>query len=199
MNRHWSVFTHLVTDQKTKIIQLRRSRLSKRRILLRIYRSTLLDKRIIQLNVSNDWIHFTLISINSSRCYAARAKNNSSSRFTKSDWTFSKQTILLSQSNSLLTIKLISEEMSTEISINSYLSDLDSSNKDELDFITCKVDKNIFVQTTIISYDRENLKDDTLWEQFREDFVDWIKDDFKSEVLNIRLRRLRNVLQKRDV
>jgi hypothetical protein len=102
MNRHWSVSTHLVTDQKTRIIQLRRSRLSKRRILLRIDRSILLDKKIIQLNVSNDWIHFTLISVNSSRCYAARAKNNSSSRFTKDDWTFSKQqTFHFSSSNFL--------------------------------------------------------------------------------------------------
>jgi hypothetical protein len=70
VNRHWSVSTHLVTDQKTRIIQLRRSRLSKRRILLRIDRSILLDKRIIQLNVLNDWTLFTLISDNSSRCLA---------------------------------------------------------------------------------------------------------------------------------
>ncbi len=64
--------------------------------------------------------------------------------------------------------------MTSEISINFYLSDLDSS-----DFIAIrsdrhnpdsevahalirKVDKNIFVQTTIISYDREDLKNDTL-------------------------------------
>jgi hypothetical protein len=104
MNRHWSVSTHLVTDQKTKIIQLRRSRLSKRRILLRIDRSILLDKRIIQLNVSNDWTLFTLISVNSSRCYAARAKINSPSQSTRDDWTFSKQTnfsFFSSQSNFL--------------------------------------------------------------------------------------------------
>jgi hypothetical protein len=101
--------------------------------------------------------------------------------------------------------------MTSEISINLYLSDSDSS-----DFIAIrsdrhnsdsevahalirKVDKNIFVQTTIISYDREDLKNDTLWEQFRKNFVGWIEDDFKSEVLNIRLRRLRNVLRKRNV
>jgi hypothetical protein len=45
MNRHWSVSTHVVTDQKTKIIQLRKSRLSKRRISLRNDRSTLLNKK----------------------------------------------------------------------------------------------------------------------------------------------------------
>ncbi len=45
MNRHWSVSTHLVTDQKTKIIQLRRNRLSTRRILLRNDRSILLNKK----------------------------------------------------------------------------------------------------------------------------------------------------------
>jgi hypothetical protein len=45
MNRHWSISTHLITDQKTKIIQLRRSRLSKRRILLRNDRSILLSKK----------------------------------------------------------------------------------------------------------------------------------------------------------
>ncbi len=92
--------------------------------------------------------------------------------------------------------------MSAEISINSYLSDLDSSNRDNSDSevtLTRKVDKNIFVQTTITSYDREDLKDDTLWEQFRENFVDWIENDFKEEILNIRLRRLRNALRKRDV
>jgi hypothetical protein len=97
--------------------------------------------------------------------------------------------------------------MSAEISINFYLSDLDSSDfivirsdkyNSDSDLVR-KMNKNIFVQTTIISYDRENLKNDTLWEQFRKNFVDWIEDDFKSEVLNIRLRRLRNALRKRDV
>jgi hypothetical protein len=86
--------------------------------------------------------------------------------------------------------------MSSEISINFYFSDSESEN---VDAFVRKVDKNTFVQTTIISYDRENLKNDTLWEQFKEDFVDWIEDDFKSEVLNIRLRRLQKVLRKRDV
>ncbi len=86
--------------------------------------------------------------------------------------------------------------MTSEISVNSYLSDSESENVDAL---VRKIDKNIFVQTTIISYDRKNLKNDTLWEQFRENFVDWIEDDFKSEVLNIRLKRLRNALRKRDV
>jgi hypothetical protein len=86
--------------------------------------------------------------------------------------------------------------MSNKISINFYLSDLESEN---VDAFVREVDKNIFVQTTIISYDRENLKNDTLWKQFKKNFVDWIEDDFKSEILNIRLRRLRNVLRKRDV
>jgi hypothetical protein len=36
------------------------------------------------------------------------------------------------------------------------------------------------VQATITSYDQEDLKDDTLWEQFREDFAGWIEDDFKT-------------------
>ncbi len=45
MNRHWSVSTHLVTDQETEITQLRRSRLSKRRISLRNDRSILLNKK----------------------------------------------------------------------------------------------------------------------------------------------------------
>ncbi len=92
--------------------------------------------------------------------------------------------------------------MTSEISINSYLSDFDSSNRDDLDSedaLICKVDKNIFVQTAITLYDRKDLKNDTLWEQFREDFVGWIEDNFKSEILNIRLRRLRNALQKRNV
>jgi hypothetical protein len=85
--------------------------------------------------------------------------------------------------------------MTSEISVNSYLSDPEP----DIDVPVRKVDKNTFVQTTIISYDRENLKNDTLWEQFRENFVGWTEDDFKSEILNIRLRRLRNVLRKRDV
>jgi hypothetical protein len=65
--------------------------------------------------------------------------------------------------------------MSSEISINSYLSDSDSSNL--IDFIIIrrdennpdsqsafarKVDKNNFVQTAITSYDREDMKNDTL-------------------------------------
>jgi hypothetical protein len=80
--------------------------------------------------------------------------------------------------------------MSTEISINSYLSDFD---------IVRKVDKNDFVQKAITSYDREDMKNDTLWKQFKKNFAEWIEDDFKIDVLNIRLRRLRNVLRKRDV
>jgi hypothetical protein len=55
------------------------------------------------------------------------------------------------------------------------------------------------VQTAITSYDREDMKNDTLWEQFRENFAEWTEDDFKIDVLNIRLRRLRNALRKRDV
>jgi hypothetical protein len=47
----------------------------------------------------------------------------------------------------------------SEISVNSYLSDPEPEN---VDAFVRKVDKNIFVQTTIISYDRENLKNDTL-------------------------------------
>ncbi len=102
--------------------------------------------------------------------------------------------------------------MSTGISINSYLSDFDSTNfidfsairRDENNpesqsaFVR-KVDKNNFVQAAITSYDREDMKNDTLWKQFREDFAEWIEDDFKINVLNIRLRRLRNALRKRDV
>ncbi len=86
--------------------------------------------------------------------------------------------------------------MSSEIPVNSYLPDPEPENADAP---VRKVDKNTFVQATITSYDRENLKNDTLWEQFRENFVGWTEDDFISEVLNIRLRRLRNVLRKRDV
>jgi hypothetical protein len=65
--------------------------------------------------------------------------------------------------------------MSTEILINSYLSDLDSSNLIDLIIIrrdennsnsqsafARKVDKNNFVQTAITSYDREDMKNDTL-------------------------------------
>jgi hypothetical protein len=49
--------------------------------------------------------------------------------------------------------------MSTEISINSYLSDPE----DNLDpDIVRKVDKNDFVQKAINSYDREDMKNDTL-------------------------------------
>jgi hypothetical protein len=49
--------------------------------------------------------------------------------------------------------------MSTKISINSYLSDPE----DNLDSdIARKVDKNDFVQKAITSYDREDMKNDTL-------------------------------------
>jgi hypothetical protein len=86
--------------------------------------------------------------------------------------------------------------MTSEISINSYLSD----SEDNLDSdIVCKVDKNDFVQKAITSYDREDMKNDTLWKQFRENFAEWIENDFKIDVLNIRLRRLRNALRKRNV
>jgi hypothetical protein len=65
--------------------------------------------------------------------------------------------------------------MSTEISINFYLSDSDSSNfidlfairrdennPDSQNALARKVDKNNFVQTAITSYDREDMKNDTL-------------------------------------
>jgi hypothetical protein len=65
--------------------------------------------------------------------------------------------------------------MSTEISINPYLSDPDSSNLIDLSAIrrdennpesqsalVRKVDKNNFVQAAITSYDREDMKNDTL-------------------------------------
>jgi hypothetical protein len=48
--------------------------------------------------------------------------------------------------------------MTSEISVNPYLSDPES----DIDAPVRKVDKNIFVQATITSYDREDLKDDTL-------------------------------------
>jgi hypothetical protein len=49
--------------------------------------------------------------------------------------------------------------MTSEISINSYLSD----SEDNLDSdIARKVDKNDFVQKAIASYDREDMKNDTL-------------------------------------
>ncbi len=86
--------------------------------------------------------------------------------------------------------------MSTEISINFYLSDSEDNSDPDL---VCKVNKNDFVQTAIISYNREVMKNDTLWEQFKKNFAEWIENDFKRDVLNIRLRRLRNVLRKRDV
>jgi hypothetical protein len=94
--------------------------------------------------------------------------------------------------------------MSTEILINSYLFDLDSSNliiikRDSDPDLVRKIDKNDFVQKAITSYDREDMKNNTLWKQFRENFAEWIKDDFKIDVLNIRLKRLRNALRKRDV
>jgi thymidylate synthase len=100
--------------------------------------------------------------------------------------------------------------MSDETSINSYLFDSHSSNfidliairrdKDNSDFnLVRKVDKNDFIQAAITSYNREDMKNDTLWEQFRENFAEWTKDDFKIDVLNNCLRRLRNALRKRDV
>jgi hypothetical protein len=54
--------------------------------------------------------------------------------------------------------------MSTEISINSYLSDPDSSNLTDPSTIALvrTVDKNNFVQAAITSYDREDMKNDTL-------------------------------------
>ncbi len=49
--------------------------------------------------------------------------------------------------------------MTSEISINSYLFD----SEDNLDpDIARKVDKNDFVQKAITSYDREDMKNDTL-------------------------------------
>ncbi len=110
MNRHWSIFTHLVTDQKTRIIQLRRNRLSKRRILLRNDRSILLNKknssieRIERLNSFLSWyqsIQHSLLRM------IIKAKINSSSRFTETI-EFSKQTnvsfFFSSQSNFLINL-----------------------------------------------------------------------------------------------
>jgi hypothetical protein len=54
--------------------------------------------------------------------------------------------------------------MSTEIPINPYLSDPDQSNPTDPPAAASarKVDKNNFVQTAITSYDREDMKNDTL-------------------------------------
>ncbi len=110
MNRHWSVSNHLVTDQKTKIFQLRRSRLSKRRILLRNDRSILLDKenhsieRIERLNPFLSWYQSTLHSLSRT---VARAKINSPSRFTRGGWTFSKWQQKFQLTLISLTLKII--------------------------------------------------------------------------------------------
>jgi hypothetical protein len=92
--------------------------------------------------------------------------------------------------------------MLSEISISFYFSDSDSSNKDESDSknaFVCKIDKNIFLQTAITLYDRKDMKNDRFWEQFNKNFAEWTEDDFKTNALNICLRRLRNVLRKRNV
>ncbi len=65
MNQHWSVQHRLEDDN----ILLRRSKLSKRRILLRNDRLILLDKTFKEsIFASIYWIHFILIPVNLSRC-----------------------------------------------------------------------------------------------------------------------------------
>jgi hypothetical protein len=59
--------------------------------------------------------------------------------------------------------------MTNEISINFYL--FDSENNSDSDLI-CKVDKNDFIQTAITSYDREDMKNNTLWKQFKKNFAE---------------------------
>ncbi len=94
---------------------------------------------------------------------------------------------------------ILSEDFVAFIFLDNYIS-LDNFSNDDLDVsLTKREDKNAFIQVMIRIYEKKNLMNDTLWEQFKEDFQEWTEEDFKDDVLNIRLRRLRNVLRKRDV
>jgi hypothetical protein len=67
--------------------------------------------------------------------------------------------------------------MSTKILINSYFSDFEDNSDSDL---IRKFDKKDFVQTAITLYDHEDMKNDTLWKQFRKNFADWIEDNVRA-------------------
>ncbi len=56
-----------------------------------------------------------------------------------------------------------------------------------------------WVETKINEWEQDNLIDKELWEQYQDDFNDWTEKDFKSDVSNTLLRRLRDTLRRRGV
>jgi phage pi2 protein 07 len=56
-----------------------------------------------------------------------------------------------------------------------------------------------WIETKINEWEKDNLTDKDLWEQFQDDFDEWTEKDFNSDVSNTLLRRLRNILRRRGV
>lgn len=60
-------------------------------------------------------------------------------------------------------------------------------------------DRNDYIDKCVREYEEVELTNVSLWEQFREDFKEWIVKNFKSSIQNHRLRRLRNHLRRESV
>ncbi len=78
--------------------------------------------------------------------------------------------------------------------------DLSSTMNIKMRLVT-QEDKNVLIEIMIKKWLKANFKNTSLWEHFRDDFEDWTEKDFKSKtkVSNNSLRRIRDVLWRRDV
>ncbi len=56
-----------------------------------------------------------------------------------------------------------------------------------------------WVETKINEWEKDNLIDEDLWNQYLNDFDEWTEKDFKSDVSHALLRRLRDTLRRREV
>ncbi len=89
---------------------------------------------------------------------------------------------------------------SQESFFDSHLIDLASATNIKIRLINEK-NKNAFINVMIKKWLQANFKITSLWEQFRDNFEDWTKNDFKSEteMFNKSLRKLKIVLRRRNV
>ena len=63
---------------------------------------------------------------------------------------------------------------------------------------TKPVGRGIFITTKATGYQEEDLQDEMLWAEFRDNFRDWTITDF-NECPSITLRKLRQLLRQRGV
>ncbi len=79
-----------------------------------------------------------------------------------------------------------------------HLIDFNTTMKSNMKLVS-QENKNVYIEFMIKIWIDANFKNISLWEQFRDDFEKWIENDFKQDVFNHILRKIRDFLRKRDV